>query len=91
MCRAGADMTMMVFLSFPDVRSGVLVDLVRLMAYMLVVNIRFTGIFVARIISLLATMFLSNLSAKSANSSINRQTAPFCWTHRHRLPAALPG
>ena len=46
MCKAGAEMTM-VFLSFPDVWSGVLVDLVRWMAYMLVVNSRFTGICVA--------------------------------------------
>ena len=75
MCKAGAEMTM-VFLSFPDVWSGVLVDLFRLMAYMLVVNSRFTGIFVACKMYWLATMFLSNLSAKSANSSINRQTAP---------------
>ena len=67
---------MMVFLSFPDVRSGVLEYLVRLMAYMLVLNSMFTGMFVACIVSLLATMFLRNLSANSANSSINRQTAP---------------
>ena len=65
----------MVFLSFPDVWSGVLVDLVRLMAYMLVLNSMFTGMFVACIVSLLATMFLRNLSANSANSSITNSNS----------------
>ena len=81
----------MVFLSFPGKWSGVLVDLVTSMAYMLVVNSKFTGNFVACRMFWLATMLLSNLSAQAANSSINRQSAPLCCAHRHRLPAALPG